>query len=227
MPIRALLFVLLAGAVSVAAAAPVPPEDDKTRLARAYGLWDAPQRDCTYALKGGELRIGLPAATRLFGTVGPGAMDDAPRVLREVEGDFAAVVRVTVPTPDHDRLGPRAYRSGGLLAWESERKHLVLRQGAGDVEGNRLAVWCHFRGDSTEDRIQRLRKPEDAAYLRLARTGTKLVAGWSRDGKVWKEFGAPEVKWGAKLKVGVVAENGTGSATEITFDEFALTRPGK
>jgi regulation of enolase protein 1 (concanavalin A-like superfamily) len=225
MTIRALIIVL--GAVSISAAAPIPPEDEKTKLARAYGLWDAPQRDCSYVLKGGELRIALPAANRVFGKVRTGAMDDAPRVLREVEGDFSAVVRVTVTAPKGDGLGSRAYRSGGLLAWESDRKHFILRQCAGDIDDNRLAVWCHFRGDSNEDRMQRLRKPEDAAYLRLARTGTKLVASWSRDGKLWKEFGAPEVTWGTKLKVGVVAENCTGTATEITFDEFAVTRPEK
>lgn len=221
------LVCFFAGAVAVASAAPVPPEDEKTKMARAFGAWSAPQRDCSYVLKGGALRVALPAARRVLGTESVTSVDDAPRALREVDGDFVATVRVTVPTPDRDGLTPRGYRSAGLLAWESDRRYFVLRHAAGDIEENRLAVWCHFHGDSNEDRIQRLRKSEDAAYLRLARTGTKLIGSWSRDGKVWKEFGTPEVMWGSKLKVGVVAENGTGSATEITFDEFAVTRPAK
>jgi hypothetical protein len=35
------------------------------------------------------------------------------------------------------------------------------------------------------------------------------------------------VAWGAKVKVGVVAENCLDTPVEITFDQYSLTRPKK
>jgi len=35
------------------------------------------------------------------------------------------------------------------------------------------------------------------------------------------------VEWGAKVKVGVIAENCLGASVEITFDQYSLTLPKK
>jgi hypothetical protein len=68
------------------------------------------------------------------------------------------------------------------------------------------------------DRIQRERP-----LTRLScdsREGQNVVTGWSRDGKVWKDFGSVEVPRGTKVRIGVVAEDCWGTATEIMFSEF-------
>jgi hypothetical protein len=61
----------------------------------------------------------------------------------------------------------------------------------------------------------------------MKREGRTVSAGWSRDGRAWKDFDPAEVGWGARIKVGVVAENCLGTPVEITFDQYSLTQPKK
>src|SRR5262245_45813415 len=96
---RALLILFVVAPLAVRAA-PVPPEDDVAKLQRAYGAWSDPEKDSRWTLKDGELRVSLPRADRLLGVERQGATNNAPRVLREVEGDFTAVVRVSFPLPE-------------------------------------------------------------------------------------------------------------------------------
>ncbi|MBP3955666.1 hypothetical protein J8F10_10275 [Gemmata sp. G18] len=225
--LRRSLVTLIACTTSLVVAAPVPPEDNGTRLARAYGAWVSPQRDCEFTLKNSELRIRLPAVDRVLGSGREGVSDEAPRVLREVEGNFVAVVRVSVPAPEREPEGSGPYRSGGLMAVGTEGPFVVVRRCVGSVNGNRNAVWSRVSGSESVDRIQRLRMPDDAGFLRLSRAGQNVVAGWSRDGKAWKDFGPAEVPWGTKVRIGVVAENCLGTASEITFSEYRVSLLGK
>jgi regulation of enolase protein 1 (concanavalin A-like superfamily) len=75
--------------------------------------------------------------------------------------------------------------------------------------------------------VQGLGTPTGKAFVRLKREGQKVTAGWSRDGKAWKDFDPQDVAWGAKVKVGVVAENNLGVPVEVTFDQYSLTQPKK
>jgi regulation of enolase protein 1 (concanavalin A-like superfamily) len=227
MTFRFLLFLLTWGALA-SSAAPAPMEEEAEKLRRLYGTWTDPDKDCRFMLKEGTLRISVPAADHFLGTERPSAKNNAPRVLNEVEGDFTAVVRVTFPVPEKvpERFWP--YCSGGLVAWESEKAYLFVRRSGGEANGLRESVWCHqVLGTENSLRWKGLGKPGESAFLRLKRDGNKVVAGWSRDGKAWKDFEAAEVAWGAKVRVGVAAENCLGMPVEITFDEYSLTQPKK
>ena len=150
------------------------------------------------------------------------------RVLREVEGGFPAVVRVTFPVPKRVPDEHWPYCSGGLVAWESEKEHLVIRRCGGDVNGNPEAIWSHHTTeDGGKDSVQGGEKTAESAFVRLKREGKKVIVGWSRDGKMWKEFEAAEMAWGAKVKVGVIAENCLDAPVEIAFDQYSLTQPKK
>lgn len=220
------LSVLLVCAL-LTAAAPVPPEDDVAKLQRVYGTWSDPDKDCRYTLKGNELRVSLPAAWHLLWTNRRGSTNNAPRVLREVEGDFTAVVRVTFPVPERVPEEHWPYCSGGVVAWESDDAYYVVRRCGGEVNGAREAIWGQHRADVQRDSVTGLGKPAESAFVRLKREGKKATAGWSRDGKEWKEHEAAEVPWGAKVKVGVIAENCLGKAVEVTFDQYSLIVPKK
>ncbi|VTR94191.1 unnamed protein product [Gemmata massiliana] len=163
--LRCSVVLLLACATSLAFAAAVPPEDTGPRLARVYGAWLSPQRDCEFALKNSELRIRLPAVDRTLGSSREGALDGAPRILREVEGNFVAVVRVSVPALDREPDGSGPYRSGGLIAVGADGSFVMARRGVGSVNGNRNVVWSRVSGTESVDRIQGLRRPDDAAFL--------------------------------------------------------------
>jgi regulation of enolase protein 1 (concanavalin A-like superfamily) len=209
-------------------AAQVKKEDDAAKLERAYGAWTDADKDCKYVLKDGELRVSLPAAWHIMWKQRRGAKNNAPRVLREVEGDFTAVVRVKFQVPKSVPEEHWPYCSGGLVAWESEKEHLVIRRCGGAVNGYPEAVWSHHVTTAgTTDSVLELDKPAESAFLRLKREGKKAIVGWSRDGKAWKEFEPADVAWGAKVKVGVVAENCLDVPMEITFDQYSLTQPKK
>src|SRR4051794_23447025 len=91
----ALALVLAAGP-----AAPPPKESAEGRLRRTWGEPVDPAKDCTIAMTGdGKPPVHLPGTPHKF-TPYPNAPSTAPRVRREVEGDFDArvtVVSVTLP----------------------------------------------------------------------------------------------------------------------------------
>jgi regulation of enolase protein 1 (concanavalin A-like superfamily) len=207
-------------------AAPVPPEDEVAKLQRAYGTWSDPDKDSRYTLKEGELRISLPAENRHLGVIRQGATNNAPRVLREVEGNFTAVVRVACPTPKRVPKGFWPSCSGGLLAWESHQKYMVIQYCSGNVNGNTEAIWSnHISEAENLMTVQGFGEPTKTAFVRLKREGDKVTPGWSLDGKKWKDFKEAKVNWGAKVKVGLVAENCLEVPVEITFDQYSLTLP--
>ena len=223
------LHLLLLGVVPlVLSAAPIPKESEASKLYRIYGTWSDPHKDSKFALKGSELRVALPAAERLVGKEREGARDNAPRALREVEGDFTAIVRVTFPVPERVPMSYWPYCSGGIVAWESDKSYLVARRTGGKVNGSAETIWSHVIYETqTIATIQGVEKRADAAFVRLKREGNKAIVGRSRDGKAWKDFVPFDVAWSDKIKVGVVAENCLGEPVEITFDQYSLTQPKK
>src|SRR4051812_14203958 len=91
---------LVAGA---ALAAPVPKEDDAARMVRVYGIAEDPDKDTGFKPSGDTLHLILPQEKRLLGW----RTANAPRVWREVRGDFTVAVRVSFPIraeipPKHD-----------------------------------------------------------------------------------------------------------------------------
>lgn len=222
------LSVMLVCLPLTVAAAPVPPEGEAAKLRQTYGTWTDPDKDCRYTLKGSELRVSLPASWHIQWPNRRGATNNAPRILREVEGDFTAVVRVTFPVPDQVPKEVWPYCSGGLVAWESDTAYYLVRRCGGEVNGNREAAWSHHvAADAHASAVQGLGKPAESALVRLKRTGKQVTAGWSRDGKEWTDFHSTDVAWGAKVQVGVIAENCLDKTAEITFDEYSLTVPKK
>jgi regulation of enolase protein 1 (concanavalin A-like superfamily) len=212
----------------VLSAAPAPKDESAEKLKRIYGEWNDPDKDCKYTWKDDILQIALPAAWHLLFPGRRDSTNNAPRVLRELVGDFTAVVRVTFPIPKdvHKEFWP--YCSGGLIVWESDKGHLVLRRSGGEVNGNAEAIWSHNYGATgVRISVQSPGKQADSAFLRLKREGDKLIPGWSRDGKKWKDLEPAEVTWRARIKVGIVAENCLGVPVEITFDHYSLTQPKK
>ena len=228
MPSRAVLW-LLACPPFAAMAAPIPPEDDRTKLQRMYGTWADPDKDCSFKLNGGELKISIPATEHRMKEVGLGAPSNAPRTLREVDGDFTAVLRVAFPIPpQRGPRGPWLFFSGGLLAWESDAEYFVVRRCGGSFNGSREAI-CGQQGSGKENHltIQGFDEPAGAAFVRLKREGNKVGAGWSRDGREWKDLTQRDVTWGGKVKVGVMAENILPVPVEVTFDQYSLVQPKK
>jgi regulation of enolase protein 1 (concanavalin A-like superfamily) len=206
-------------------AAPVP-KDESGRIARVYGTTHDPDKGAEFRNIGDTLIISAPLAPRLFAPFGKIA--NAPRVWREVQGNFTVTVKVSflirpaVPAKHKDAFEARA--GGGLVVWLDDESYLTLTREERENDGAPgeyiRSEWCHkgsIRGTSDYS------APQRSGYLRVERWEKGLTCRHSRDGKKWAPLGSYAMEWGAALKVGVLAENGFKEPFEVAFDEYTLT----
>lgn len=237
------IFPALLLAAGVAVAAPVPKEDDAARLARVYGGKSDPAGDARFEMTGERLRIVIPGRTvprrperGESETPQQQAMwswkptpPNAPRVWREVAGDFTATVRASFPLRPKSR--PEEYwlpRTAGLVAWAGEKDHAAVFRCEGLAKGQVIdefrAVLTHLVGV----RIAAAHaERSDAGYLRMRRAGKVVTGSYSGDGKEWTDFLPDDVEWPATVKVGVYAKHLTDVQFDAVFDEYTLTVPKK
>jgi len=174
------------------------------------GVWDARQ---------GYLEMRADRGQDLWhGSRGRGGNMDAPRLLMQVEGDFAIETRM--------RVYPQLREHGGLLVWKSPESFLRLEKTSG----------AHaFRGDVRFERhvnrvyglvgrasgMQRLTQ----IYLRIERRGNLFSAFASTDGLNWAMCGQTFVGIGDPLLVGLHALcPGNIPPTLTRFDYFRLQK---
>src|SRR5262245_23570907 len=91
--LRCCAILVLACVPIMAIAAPIPKEDDAVRIRRVYGETIDPDRDCKFEMTGEKLRLTIPGKQHFVER----KLYNAPRVAREIEGDFTLTVRVTFP----------------------------------------------------------------------------------------------------------------------------------
>jgi regulation of enolase protein 1 (concanavalin A-like superfamily) len=212
-------------------AAPVPKETDTQKLAKLFGTPVDPLQDCKFTLDG----------TRLTVTAGKGDHDlsvqnkvlNAPRVLKEIEGDFEMRVKVSGEYPKGAKSGTErtniVFYGHGLLVWDDEDNYVRLEKAYVDrlngTPPTTYGSWELFAGgkwvragtqaDFTFD-------PTDTAHLKLARKGSTFTASLSNDGKAWKELEPIEAEMGKTLKVGVAAVHICDTPFDAVFEGYEL-----
>ena len=229
---RAAILALVFAPAAAALAAPVPAE---SKVKDAYGAWADPDKDCEATARDGKLRIAIPAKPHSMNY--NAAKYNAPRLWREVEGDFTAVVRVGFPIPGgggpFTETNRWAYHGAGLIAWAGDDDHVrVLRQAhTSDKQlEEQFTLYLPYlggKGGKMHTAVPLAEKTNHSAYLRVERRGDKVATAFSYDKGDWQSLGSATVGWGAMVKVGVVAENNFNAPFEATFDQYELTRPKK
>jgi hypothetical protein len=218
-------------------AAPVPKEDDATRLRRLYGTPVDPDKDCTIELNMDALRIAIPATRHVVEQPPHNCpvQIHAPYTWTDVTGDFTATVRVAFPiraaAPPGDvtaDAGARLIAVGGGEVVLVTRREFTFPKPIPNPQQEGFhfdRVTPKGRGGASAPFEN---GPGGSAYLRLTRAGKVVTASWGRDGKKWHEFQQEyQVGWGETVRVGVVAENEYKAPFEATFDRFRITQPGK
>jgi regulation of enolase protein 1 (concanavalin A-like superfamily) len=221
-------WVICAALVVLAGAAPAPKAAVEIK---GFGAVVDPDRDCTFNLEDGRLKIAIPTATHSL-TISL-EKQNAPRVLRDLEGDFTAVVRVEAEFPDNpmsDIKDSEPAVAAGLVVWADdetyacfERAHEVL----GGAKHTSTEVHYIDAGQDGGESGPPVRYDGKPAYLRVTRSGIKVSGEVSTDGTDWKAAGLVELKnLPAKVKVGVFAEHNTGKKVTATFDKFEVKPAG-
>jgi regulation of enolase protein 1 (concanavalin A-like superfamily) len=209
----------------VLAAAPVP-RDEAGRIVRVYGSALDPDKGAEFRTTGAALHISVPLEPRLLA---PGKLVNAPRVWREVRGNFTVSVRVSFPVrpkvpvqhPDADA----ARAGGGLVVWLDDEHFLTLTR---DERADDGKPGERYRSEWYQEGSVRgsadYGAPRRSVYLRVMRWEKGLSCSYSPDAKKWQPIGRYAIEWGDVLKVGVVAENGFKAPFEVAFDEYALAQ---
>jgi len=212
-------------------AAPIPKETDAQRMARLYGTPVDPAKDCKFTLDGDKLTI----------NAGKGDHDlsvqskemNAPRVLKEIEGDFEMKVQVKAEYPKGAK-GASEKRSivfygAGLLVWDDENNYVRLEKAHVDpLNGTptyTYGSWELFAGAEWKRRGTQedfVFDEKDTAHFKLARKGNVFTASISKDGKEWKDLDPIEAEMGKKLKVGVAAVHICDTAFDAVFEGYEM-----
>ena len=226
-------FALLLVAAGCLLACGCAAGDRKERKIKGWGTAIDPNGDCTIEPDNDTLTITVPGTAHDLG-VEHGQMS-APRVLRQVKGDFTAqvlvagTVRPEGPGTLQDRL---PFNGAGLLLWQDDNNYILLQRASFLTPQGFRSFYASFelRKDGEVERFAAssdLSLADQDTYLRLTRRGDKISAAASQDGKEWKSLEPKTIKLSRDLQVGVAAVNTSRKPFKVRFKNFKLTPEAK
>jgi regulation of enolase protein 1 (concanavalin A-like superfamily) len=231
---RALAFALVCAVAVSAPGAPIPKPKDTLFFKPGWDRPIDPDKDCKFTFKESSLTIDIPAKVHdLYANF---QRANAPRLLRNVEGDFVLQCRVSADfhatEKSNERAGQPAHTAAGLILVDGDNSFRLEfghcryktamptlgqvynsprgRSGTWSVDG--LTYWA-------------LPRNAKSAYLRLERRGKYLYPAVSGDGKKWHLLPYFELNYAKKLLVGVIATSSSQAPLKVTFGHFNLTKP--
>jgi RNA polymerase sigma factor (sigma-70 family) len=188
-----------------------------------------PDGDCSFEIARDKLTIRLPG--RDYALCIEQNRMNAPRILRDVEGDFIAQVKVSGHFPQRAKSlvptrGP--FHGAGLLLLKDDRTYLRLERAEVAFEdGNVAYVNWEYRKDGDFARYGHagdlpMKGPPDALWLRLERRGGTLYGSVSADGNRWTALEPIAARLPSRLRVGVIAGHNTSTGFAPTFEGFQV-----
>lgn len=216
-----LLLCCLLGAAVLALAAPVPPPRHRPWVT-GWGKPIDPKGDCRFEREGDTLTIRVPGEGHWF-VLG----DDeapAPRLVREVEGDFALQVRV------RGNFERELEREAGIVLLAKDGQAAMRLSSEESAFG---PLMCHLyssvpeRGNLVDDSHPAPEAKDGVLYLRLERRGQRLRMAHSRDGRRWEtamDDCGGHIELGPKVQVGVYAAANEAGEFKATFDNLKFTQ---
>jgi regulation of enolase protein 1 (concanavalin A-like superfamily) len=197
--------------------------EQNPQLIEGWGQTEDPDGDCKISAREGKVTFSIPGTTHDLWPGGPGRVN-APRILQDVEGDFAVQVKVATSVKPENGF----FRSGTPLIWLDDKTFVRLDSACARRDGPVFDFYCYLHVFKNKERLvnEHLRPLKDQpTNLRLERRGTRIVASFSQDGaRTWKSFGDKTVDLPRKLKAGVAAVNGTDSPFTVTLEDFKISK---
>jgi regulation of enolase protein 1 (concanavalin A-like superfamily) len=196
--------------------------------------WDKPvdpDGDCAFLRDMSGLTIEVPGRHHDL-AVEHGLMN-APRLLRDVQGDFTA--QATVSGSFRPSVGSTSgqnvpFLGAGLVVMDGDKTYARLERAAMYKGGQVVSsvLWeLRINGQVASSPWPGFTPQEDKVlYLRLQRQGDRLLASVSQDGNTWTPAQPLSVKLPAQVKIGVAACSTSESQFKPHFDDFRLTPGG-
>jgi regulation of enolase protein 1 (concanavalin A-like superfamily) len=213
-------------ATSLPLGAQTVPSDDGKNMSERWGKVTDPDADCQVHFERGKVTIQVPGSPHDL-SVEQNRLN-APRILRDAQGDFIAQVRVAgqVRPGGASSVAQRTpYNGAGLLVWIDRGTYLrleraaITRPGAPDVLSY---VNYELRRDGKPATPFAHRVPDGPLFVRLERHGNEFIGSVSPDGLSWQSLGKYELPPQGTAQIGVVAVNSASEPFKAELEGFAL-----
>ena len=203
---------------------------DKSASFPGWGTVTNPDGDCTFKTGTGRLIVSVPGGNHDLDPR-PEYQVNGPRVLQDVEGDFAVEVRITgTILPEKDMELPcknLAFRAGALLVWQDADNFLRL-DNAGMIKDGKPITFAYFHAYKDGKLTASQGPPLNAEpmVLRIERKGDRFTTS-AHQGAVVKKMPAVTWKTPAKLQVGIGAVNVSRQDLHAVFEDLKITTAKK
>ncbi len=201
-----------------------PEPDPKGTELKDWGLAIDPDKDCKFTP--GDKGIAFEVPGTLHDLFFDGGPTNAPRVLREVEGDFVMTVKVAgefKPGPKSTNPKSAPYHGAGILLWSDSDNNIRFERLAFLKQGKIVTgVAFQEREGGYNGALHNETFKAGDCYLRLERKGSRIFGAISSDGTAWKQLKPIDTVWPAKLKVGLTAVTTSSEPFSVKFEEFDL-----
>lgn len=208
-----------------------------------------PDNDCKFVFKGGTVTVVLPGTYHDISL--KRKRFNAPRLLREIEGDFVFQIRVCAafsPSSKSSVDGMDPGVSAGLVLIPFEKNYVIHEYGAYRRKGGRENCFTsQILGEQLGVKMERTWNPDyevprvkppiqgqdklanmEYIYMRIERQGNWIRTSISPDAKTWApRFSTTGAELPGKLKVGLIARSTSTEAFKVHFDQFELIRGKK
>ena len=203
-------------------------DPDSDQAPSTWGTVIDPSGDCQITTSNGTLTVAVPGSDHAL-CIEMGRTN-APRILREVSGDFAAQIKISAKfatAPASLVTGRRPYQSAGLLVWQDsgtyvrfELAHMMVGDQTMDFASLELRRDGLFEipGYAETHPLQ-----GSEVFLRIERHGDQITASESSNGAEWKPVGSLTLSLPKGIQVGVSVGNNTSSAVTVEFSDFLVS----
>ncbi len=154
---------------------------------------------------------------------------NAPRVWRDVEGDFVAQVKVCgefQPGEPTTRDSAVPSNGAGLVVW-LDAETFIRFERFGILRNQKISPFLLFErrevGQVKSNHNGRLDSGD--VYLKIERRGGRITGAFSADGQTWTRSKPMEIEWPARLKVGLDAVSSSFEPFAVRFEEFSIRKP--
>jgi hypothetical protein len=201
-----------------------PERRAPTRPEEAWGHAFDPDADCDFKINpsGDKLRIIVPGKAHILSAeIG---QVNAPRILRDINGDFDLHVRVAGTSRPEGRATTTTYspyHGAGLVIWQDEENYVRLEIAADSLSGKaRPYVNFEYRKEGALAASRGINNGDGSDHLRLKRRGDEIFASFGPDGARWSSFPPLTVRLNDRLMVGVTAINSSTKPLTAEFERF-------